>query len=122
MKRIIAVLLVTCLPAAAEPLTGQELSWITKNRELLKSRLKDPSSAEFKDETISRATGAPIVCGEVNAKNGFGGRNGFQRWIGAGTVGVYLEQDVKDFGKLWAKICEAPKSSSSPKGHLPLAR
>ena len=48
------------------------------------SELNDPSSAQFRNVTLNRNT--RTVCGEVNAKNAYGGYVGF-RWF-ARTEGV----------------------------------
>ncbi len=41
-------------------------------------RLKDPSSAQFRDLRAYRMpTGLLVVCGEINGKNSFGGYTGF---------------------------------------------
>lgn len=45
--------------------------------------LKDPSSAQFRDVRRTRLA----VCGEVNAKNGYGAYTGFKRfYVADGTV------------------------------------
>jgi hypothetical protein len=54
----------------------------------IRAKLKDPESARFSDmirKTTANARGEPtdVVCGRVNAKNGFGGYTGF-------TPAVYL--------------------------------
>jgi hypothetical protein len=61
----------------------------------VKSLLKDPGSAEFTNERVLKdASGNPtVVCGEVNAKNAFGGYVGAQKFFdvihtGSGTVMV----------------------------------
>lgn len=51
----------------------------------VKNHLKNPSSAQFRN-----VHGA---CGEVNAKNSFGGYSGFTRYIGADENMVILEGD-----------------------------
>lgn len=122
MKIIVTPLLLCMSLGGAQAQTAQEFAWIGRNRDALKEKLRDPSGAEFRNETVSRKSGSPVVCGEVNARNGFGGRNGYQRWIGAIPVGVYLEQEISGFSKVWASLCGGPTGSSSSTGHLPLAR
>jgi hypothetical protein len=49
-----------------------------------KRRLKDPGSAEFDPlkDVVGYMDGKPvIVCGQVNAKNGFGAYAGYQYWM-----------------------------------------
>lgn len=61
---------------------------IPKARQPILAFLKDPSSAEFRNERIGSG-GA--VCGEVNAKNAMGGYVGFKKYIAAGKDGSYVE-------------------------------
>ncbi|MBK3463049.1 hypothetical protein [Pseudomonas haemolytica] len=50
----------------------------TSGMSSIRSALKDPASAQFKDVRIADVTGA--VCGQVNAKNSYGGYSGFARF------------------------------------------
>lgn len=52
--------------------------------------LKDPDSAQFRDE---RLTPAGVLCGEVNAKNSMGGYIGFRKYISIQEGMVYIERD-----------------------------
>lgn len=75
--------------------------------ELIKPRLKDPSSAEFsnitfKQETASRSM---IICGYVNSKNGFGGMTGPQRFVTGGTVAIEEEIGAANMNALWKEYC-----------------
>lgn len=56
-------------------------------REVIRSKLRDPQSAQFRNERITK-TGA--LCGEVNAKNGMGGYVGFRKYVSHGG-GQYVE-------------------------------
>lgn len=47
-------------------------------REAVKAKLKDPGSAEFRNEKQVRHG---VFCGEVNGKNSLGGYSGFQPFI-----------------------------------------
>ncbi len=59
-------------------------------REAVKGQLRDPGSAEFRGLRLADQN---TVCGEVNAKNGFGGYSGWQSFV-VGTRGqtVMLDQ------------------------------
>lgn len=51
-------------------------------KETVKNRLRDPESAEFRNlTTISTGQTERVVCGEVNARNGFGGFVGFTKFV-----------------------------------------
>ena len=83
----------------------QEQGWIAYNKDLLKQRLRDADSAEFRNVFFSRKAGVPVACGEVNAPTASGAMSGFQRFVGAGSVGVFLPWDVDDFDTLWGHFC-----------------
>lgn len=71
----------------------------------VKSILKDPNSASFKNQFIGNQ-GHP--CGEVNSKNGFGGYTGFRRYAVAGVGIVAIEGEnlnTSDFSSIWASYC-----------------
>jgi hypothetical protein len=77
--------------------------------------LRDPQSAMFRNVTIHHRdchsgqciddpAGQVIVCGEVNAKNGFGGYTGFEGFVvWNGRVITHEVFDVTP--QLWADAC-----------------
>ena len=70
-------------------------------REFVTGVLKDPGSAEFRDQRG--------FCGQVNSKNSFGGYVGFKRFIAASTDMVVFEKDGRlsssEFEQAWSKLC-----------------
>lgn len=59
-------------------------------REIVKTQLRDPGSAQFRGLRLKDSN---TVCGEVNAKNGFGGYSGWQSFVvGSGGRTVTLDQ------------------------------
>lgn len=79
-----------------------EVRYQSLAREMVTAALKDPASAQFRNQRG--------LCGEVNSKNSFGGYAGFQRFIAAGNDMVLLEADSRVdrnvFRKLWEKSCK----------------
>lgn len=73
------------------------------------AKLKDPQSAQFQNLIVSSKSGASIVCGEVNAKNGFGGYTGFKRFVSAGPgMATQIEggeMPAAEFQKAWQRAC-----------------
>ena len=53
--------------------------------------MKDPSSVQFRRVEIKMFKGNRIVCGELNAKNSYGGYVGFKKFI-AGVSGFLIEK------------------------------
>jgi hypothetical protein len=62
----------------------------------VKRKLRDPGSAEFRKLiAYEPGEGALVVCGEVNAKNGFGGYAGFEPFVWF-PLGPDLKPDVRN--------------------------
>ena len=86
----------------------------------VKKSLKDPDSADFRSEFASKlSNGALVLCGEVNAKNAFGGYTGFKRFIAGAnstapvlvedeTTGLGDEIDKTLFPKAYSEFCSNP--------------
>lgn len=62
---------------------GQEKT-IASAQDAAKKTLKDPDSAKFKNIRMMDYDGGKILCGEINAKNSYGGYVGYKRFV-AGT-------------------------------------
>lgn len=76
---------------------------IVKAQDAVRTRLRDPSSATFSGEHVGRD--GVFVCGTVNARNGFGGMSGGERFV-AGSVAAVLEtDDAAGFAGLWSDVC-----------------
>jgi hypothetical protein len=58
---------------------------LRKVQELLVYGLKDPESAKFRNLRFVKYNGRTLVCGELNAKNSFGGYVGFESFIAGQT-------------------------------------
>jgi hypothetical protein len=77
-------------------------------KEAVRARLKDPSSAQFGDITKYMDGDKPrAYCGTVNARTGFGGYGGFQRFIRLpNTDMVYMEEEAAGvFQGFWTRYC-----------------
>jgi len=86
---------------------GKKNIWMERGKDAVREKLKDPRSAEFRNVFFHRGPdGVPMTCGEVNSKNSFGGRRGFQKFVSAGQVDLtYLEEEVSDFYTVWNRLC-----------------
>jgi len=97
--------LVGCGPSETSRLVDQQIL----AKQVLTSQLKDPESAQFDGVRayVISAPGEPTqynFCGSLNAKNGFGGYSGKQRFS-ANTAIAVLEQGTADFDQIWGKFC-----------------
>lgn len=89
----------------SDPVSLAKDPLITRIEEKIKFKLKDPQSAVFRNQRVN--------CGEVNAKNSFGGYIGFERYIYySNTDHVLMESSASDaivtpslMTKLWEKEC-----------------
>ena len=91
---------------------ARESQWIYNGKDAVRSRLKDPDSAKFRNVFFhrSKSTDMPVACGEVNSRNSFGGYAGFERFVSAGSGGnTYLASDVQGgeqaFDTVWERFC-----------------
>ena len=116
LRHVVATLLVSVLvsscsgePSAVDRAKDRERkedSWKFEMQRRLAAKLKDPDSATFRNVFLSKKTDAPVVCGEVNSRNSFGGMTGFQRFISAGEIQVVEEQMANgEFGQVWSQFC-----------------
>lgn len=71
---------------------GQEQA-SAKGMESVKRQLKDPESVRFQKTRLSAYAGGLVLCGEVNAKNSFGGYVGFRRFVAGATSATTWEAD-----------------------------
>ena len=63
------------------PVEQPPYSWLgLMAKDKVKETLKDPKSAQFKNVMFRNVGNSPVICGEVNSKNSFGGYIGFQRF------------------------------------------
>lgn len=56
-------------------------------------KLKDPGSAQFRNVEMRLFEGKPIICGEVNAKNSYGGYTGFTRFVASNYDSTFESSD-----------------------------
>lgn len=76
----------------------------------VKKLLKDPESARFSRISIVSHGDKMAECGYVNAKNGFGGYTGDERFISGGET-AYLPSMIGEagFDQLWNQLCVGGK-------------
>ena len=105
--------------------TWDKQAWlIDTSKDAIRAKLRDPDSAQFRNVKFYSGGGAPVVCGEVNGKNGFGGRAGYQRFIQAGDVFGALESEMRstsDMDQSWLKFFTDP-GGCAPSGSPLTAR
>ena len=70
---------------------------IEMTRQSVLSELKDPESAQFKKiELVTNSLNEKAVCGEVNAKNSYGGYTGFKAFFSTNGINIkFLENPSK---------------------------
>jgi hypothetical protein len=85
-KLICAVLVITlCSSSFAKP---SESALVSKAKEAIREQMKDPASVEFRNVILNAKSGA--VCGEVNAKNSFGGYTGFTQFAFGSDGSIHI--------------------------------
>lgn len=70
--------------------------------------LKDPSSAQFRNLEVRKAGKSMAVCGEINAKNSYGGYVGFVKFyvLAGSATPVIQDGSVRD--QMVDSVCKPP--------------
>ena len=73
--------------------------------------MKDPSSAQFKAEAYKADAAGDVwvICGQVNAKNAYGGYVGFRPYyfeIKDSTAEIRDPDDARNFDIWWKLYCD----------------
>ena len=71
--------------------------------------LKDPDSAKFRGVKLKWGT----VCGEVNAKNSYGGYAGYRRFYAIDGTDVHMEE-TRFSEAQWAQFCGPQAKKPEP--------
>lgn len=107
MKRFIAVVIAAIMvPQMSFAISIEKEAFLfDKAKQGMMETFKDPDSAKFSDMVANEKFMA--VCGRVNAKNGFGGYVGKQRFISNGVINALEGRDMEpsEFQQSWDQIC-----------------
>lgn len=77
-------------------------------RMAVEDQLRDPSSAQFSGVIVSRVSGLPVVCGLVNARNGFGGYVGARPFIFTGDGALIASpENIEQFKPIYEAGCRS---------------
>lgn len=81
------------LAALAVEAGASDEAAIAEAKERVAREMRDPESAQFRDIKVLPGKEGPIICGQVNAKNAYGGYVGFNPFLVAGSS-VMLGSDT----------------------------
>lgn len=77
---------------------------------LAAATLKDPASAQFRN--VELKAGGTILCGEINAKNSFGGYVGFRPFVTTASATVIWNGGCPSSGQIDSQIACARESNA----------
>lgn len=111
MMVLLALMMAACggpkapeTPEEKEKRIAENAIWLVKD--LVRAKLKDGKSAEFRNVNFVSKGKVEVVCGEVNSKNSYGAYAGWSRFISNGIEETTrLESEVVGFPGLWKKLC-----------------
>ncbi len=74
---------------------------------VLSKYMRDPESAKFSNVTLRQRRGHEVLCGDVNAKNGFGGYGGVRPFVASNTALTIQGEDLSGaaWDALWSDLC-----------------
>ena len=114
-------------PPASQPPKIDQSAWVYTSAgvalQSIKHSLKDADSAKFRSVGVivpDRFDPAKVgvVCGEVNAKNSFGGYTGFKQFVMV-PAGIAIDGANPEFSRLWNAQCAGKPIRYLPDDHLP---
>lgn len=110
--RKILIAIACCLAWTSVIAAPSNAKLIVQAKESVTKKLKDPESARFRGVFVMRDS----VCGEVNAKNSYGGYIGFKRFIAIAGLLVVLEEAWPGFEQMYIESCSKtpPKAKEPP--------
>lgn len=83
---------------------GTEETLIAKAKKSLTAQLKDPDSANFRNVAVREVSSGVVVCGELNAKNSYGGYTGFTRFVAGPNGGDLRDEKHKNDPAIYYSI------------------
>jgi hypothetical protein len=91
---------------SSSPAPLDKTRFITDEEGRISAGLRDPESARFRNESVSRTRAGATLCGQINFKNASGGYEGFQRFI-SGQTSTLLEGTIgrEQMNRQWTKWC-----------------
>lgn len=111
-KRMVECLVGAATPARPEPPMPKPRPFksnpadaravMAAGKATLLRNLKDPDTAKLRSLKVGKDR---FLCGEVNARNGFGGYVGYRRFVVLASQ-VYFDDDSGDFDMLVLSSCE----------------
>lgn len=87
---------------------SRQYALIVMAKNAIRERLRDPDSAQFRNVRFYSGGGTAVACGEVNAKNGFGGYTGYKQFVGASSQLAFLASDMdnpSEWTEIWNSFC-----------------
>jgi hypothetical protein len=76
----------------------------------IRDSLTDPDSVKFRNDSVSTFRRVPVVCGEVNFRNGTSGYVGFRRFVSGTTIRQFEDSTSPDeMQRLWLVLCDRTK-------------
>lgn len=105
--KIIALI---ALSALAGPAFADDEVAISDAKTVVVRTFKDPDSAQFRNIVIRDSGKRRAVCGEVNAKNSYGGYVGYRAfYVIEGDSKALIKRDDPIMDRLVDLVCAAPK-------------
>jgi hypothetical protein len=86
---------------------GNYANFTARAKAAITASFKDPASAQFQSLFLS-GKALPVLCGEVNGKNSYGGFVGFRRFYATGQPSLNDVENPREnfvFAQMWPSMC-----------------
>lgn len=87
--------------------SGDYSNFVAHAKAAISATLKDPASAQFQSLFVS-GSALPVLCGEINGKNSYGGFVGYRRFYSTGDTGLSNIENSNEnyvFREMWPSMC-----------------
>ena len=74
-----------------------DAAFLAQAKSAVSQGMKDPDSAQFRAVRIKRAGNIRYICGEINAKNSYGGYVGYSRFLSDGDQVTVMDGEDSTF-------------------------
>lgn len=109
MRKILASVFAATICASAFSAPGDS-HLIARAKQSVTKDFKDPDSAKFRNIRVVRGS----VCGEVNAKNSYGGYVGYKRFVSVAGVVAWVEGEDANFAESESMCSKTPPKPKAP--------
>lgn len=108
MKLVVLAAALITSGAVSAGAARDQAAFVKAAKAAVEAQLRDPGSVQYRNLQVAQHADGPMLCGELNAKNGYGGYTGYRQFISSTGSMVYLGDQIE---ALWPEYCANAKAT-----------